>query len=156
MSVAAQKQLIEREPELEVISAAVRAASMGAGRLLVIEGPAGIGKTRLLMAARESANDADMHVLHARGSELEREFPYGLVRQLFEPAIAGVRDEERQALMSGAARSVEPLLVQGESFRLPVVGDSVFSILHGLYWLTANLAEHRPLLLAIDDAHWGD
>jgi DNA-binding CsgD family transcriptional regulator len=156
MGAAAVEQLVERETELEVIRAAVRHASAGAGRLIAIEGPAGIGKTRLLMAARESAGEAAMHVLHARGSELEREFPYGLVRQLFEPVLADAQEEERRALMSGAAEIVEPLLAQGGSFPLPALGDSSFPILHGLYWLTANLAERRPVVLAIDDAHWGD
>ena len=98
MGVAAAEQLVEREAELDVVRAAVRNASAGTGSLLVIEGPAGIGKTRLLLAARESANEADMHVLHARGSELEREFPYGLVRQLFEPVLADAKDEERREI----------------------------------------------------------
>jgi DNA-binding CsgD family transcriptional regulator len=155
MGVAAA-ELVEREMELEIIRAAVQSASTGTGRLVVIEGPAGIGKTRLLHATRESAREAAMHVLHARGSELEREFPYGLARQLFEQVLADAGEEERGALMSGAARIVEPLLVKGESLPLPAVGDSSFPILHGLYWLTANLAERCPLLLAIDDAHWGD
>src|SRR6266576_3301143 len=140
MGVAAAEQLVEREAELGVVRAAVRNASAGAGGLLIIEGPAGIGKTRLLLAARESANEATMHVLHARGSELEREFPYGLARQLFEQALADAQEAERRALMSGAAKIVEPLLVQGESLPQPAVGDSSFPILHGLYWLAANLA----------------
>ncbi|GEL19259.1 ATP-binding protein [Pseudonocardia asaccharolytica] len=29
-------------------------------------------------------------------------------------------------------------------------------MLHGLYWLTANLAARDPLLIAVDDAHWAD
>ena len=29
-------------------------------------------------------------------------------------------------------------------------------ILHGLYWLCANLAAARPLCLVVDDAHWAD
>ena len=29
-------------------------------------------------------------------------------------------------------------------------------ILHGLYWLAANVALHQPTLLAIDDLHWAD
>jgi ATP/maltotriose-dependent transcriptional regulator MalT len=156
MGVAAAVQLVEREAELEIIRAAVQSASTGTGRLVLIEGPAGIGKTHLLQAARESASEAAMHVLHARGAELEREFPYGLARQLFEQALAHAQDEERRALMSGAAKTVEPLLAQGESLPLPAVGDSSFPILHGLYWLTANLAERHPVLLAVDDAHWGD
>jgi DNA-binding CsgD family transcriptional regulator len=156
MGIAAAEQLVEREDELKVIRAAVNDASAGTGKLLVIEGPAGIGKTRLLLAAREAANAATVRELHARGSELEREFPYGLVRQLFEPALAGAQDEERRALLSGAARIVEPLLAQGEALSLPAVGDSSFPILHGLYWLTNNLAERGPVLVAIDDAHWGD
>ena len=97
-----------------------------------------------------------MRVLHARGSELEQEFPYGLVRQLFETALGEMQEHERRSLMSGAARTVEPLFAQGALPLPPSVGDSSFPILHGLYWLTANLAEQRPLFLAIDDAHWGD
>jgi DNA-binding CsgD family transcriptional regulator len=156
MRVAAEEQLVEREAELEAIHAAVRDAAAGAGRLLVIEGAAGIGKTRLLLAARERATEAGMGVLRARGSELEREFPYGLARQLLEPTLAEAAEDERRALLSGAARVVEPLLAKGESPPAPALGDASFPILHGLYWLTANLAERRPLLLAVDDAHWGD
>ena len=29
-------------------------------------------------------------------------------------------------------------------------------MLHGLYWLVVNLAAGRPVLLAVDDAHWAD
>jgi DNA-binding CsgD family transcriptional regulator len=34
--------------------------------------------------------------------------------------------------------------------------DSSFAILHGLYWLCANLAADGPLCLVVDDAHWAD
>jgi len=34
--------------------------------------------------------------------------------------------------------------------------DSAFAILHGLYWLCANLAADGPLCLLVDDAHWAD
>ena len=34
--------------------------------------------------------------------------------------------------------------------------DTAFAALHGLYWLTVNLADDGPLVLAVDDAHWAD
>jgi hypothetical protein len=49
---------------------------------------------------------------------------------------------------------VRPLL-SGERAAEPG-GDSSFAVLHGLYWLVANLAASRPLLIAVDDAHWAD
>jgi hypothetical protein len=36
---------------------------------------------------------------------------------------------------------------------LSMGGDVSFATLHGLYWLTANLCVHRPLMLVVDDLH---
>ncbi|WP_324278206.1 ATP-binding protein [Blastococcus brunescens] len=75
----------------------------GDPRLLLIEGPAGIGKTRLLTEARRLAAERSVRVLTARGSQLEKTFGFGVVRQLFEPQLTdpGRRDE----LLAGAAAS---------------------------------------------------
>ena len=75
--------LLERDHELAVVDGLVEAACAGAGAALVIEGPAGIGKTRLLAAACRSAAERQVTVLRARGGELEQGTPYGLVRELF-------------------------------------------------------------------------
>jgi hypothetical protein len=50
--------------------------------MALIEGPAGIGKTRLLGELKQGASERGLRILSARGSELEREFPFGVVRQL--------------------------------------------------------------------------
>jgi predicted ATPase len=68
------KDLLERESELGVIEEAIEDVRHGVGRAVVIEGLAGIGKTRLLAAARDRAGAAGMQVLTGRGSELERQF----------------------------------------------------------------------------------
>ena len=46
-----------------------------------------------------------LQVLRARGGELERDFSYGVVRQLFEPRLAALSQDERAQLLVGAARS---------------------------------------------------
>jgi DNA-binding CsgD family transcriptional regulator len=119
----------------------------------VLEGPAGIGKTSLLAAAREQARAVGLRVLGARASELERGYPFGAVRQWFEPVVASASPAQRRRVFEGAAAIAEavvaPPAAAGEHAASP-------AILHGLYWLTANLASREPLLLALDDAHWAD
>ena len=158
----------EREPELELIGAALDSVQRGHGSLLFFEGPPGIGKTRLLNEILEHARASGVDVLCARGGELEREFPFGIVRQLFEPRLASASEEERSMLLAGAARLCAPLVSQDlseEGLGLASLGagrigqsagEVPYATLHGLYWLSANLAAERPLLVAIDDAHWAD
>jgi predicted ATPase len=79
--------LLERSEELGEIRASAKAVAAGEGHAVVLEGPAGIGKTELLAAARAEAADAGLTPLTARGTELERAFGFGVVRQLFEPVV---------------------------------------------------------------------
>lgn len=148
--------LLEREGELAVIAQRLAAASEGAGGLLMVEGAAGIGKTRLLQAACHGARDRDMTVLTTRAGELERGLPYGVVRGLFEAPVVWAPAAERATLLARAARLAAPVLgiAAGDG---PVIPDGgSFTGLHGLYWLTVNLAERAPLMLAVDDVHWAD
>jgi predicted ATPase len=96
---AATEPLLERSEELAQIESALAEAREGRGRFLVIEGPAGIGKTALLGAARAAAAESGMRVLRSRGTELERDFAFGVVRQLFEPALAEASEAERVDLL---------------------------------------------------------
>ena len=93
-------------------------------------------------------------MLRARGSELEAGFAFGVVRQLFERRLAGVEDGERDELLTGPAAAARPLLADAPGESSP--DDTSFAVLHGLYWLTANLAARRFLVIAVDDAHWAD
>jgi predicted ATPase len=116
---------------------------------VLIEGAAGIGKTRLLGEARQRAEAAGMRALAARGSELEREFAFGVVRQLFEPLLG----RERRRALAGAAATAEAVFTAPGGAD---TADSSFAALHGLYWLAANLTEEGPLALVVDDLHWCD
>ena len=94
-------ELLDRDRELHAVDGLVAEAAEGEARLVLIEGAAGIGKTRLLSEARRRAEAAGMRALTARGSELEREFAFGVVRQHFDRA----RARERELLLAGAAES---------------------------------------------------
>ena len=150
--------LLERDDELLQLDRVVEDACEGRGSLVLVEGPAGIGKSRLLGEARERASARGMAVLSARASELDREFPFGVVRQLFEPLLASADEERRSRLLSGAARLAAPLLGAGSlEHDLGSAGvDPALAHFHALYWLTANLAEEAPAALTIDDIQWAD
>lgn len=143
--------LVEREGELAAVRRLLDAAYEGSGGTVLFEGPPGIGKSSVLAAGRASAND--LRVLTARGSELEREFPFGIVRQLLEPVLAAADASERQTLLAGAAALAEHVLLATDPDRSDAPS---YSALHGLYWLAVNLADAQPLLLTVDDAQWAD
>jgi DNA-binding CsgD family transcriptional regulator len=150
--------LLERDAALARIDQCLREAIAGGGSLLLLEGPAGIGKTRLIVAAGRRGRELGLTTLSARGSELERDFAYGLVRQLFEAPLVAASLSERAEFLSGAAGRAAPLFGIGP-VQDDVAGallDPSFAILHGLYWLCANLGQRCPVLLCIDDVHWAD
>src|SRR6266480_7063284 len=159
-TAVATGQLLERSEELARIESVLAAARSGLGTFAVVEGPAGIGKTALLAAARSAATDGGMHVLRARGTELERDFAFGVVRQLFEPPLAEASELERADLLQAAAGMAAGMLgLPGTppTERAASSGvDPSFAIFHGLYWLCANLAAVGPLCLVVDDVHCAD
>jgi len=93
---------VRRERGLATLLAIAGEAAAGKGRVLLVEGPAGIGKSRLLEELRAHAQDSGTLALTARGGELEREFPFGVVRQLLEGTVGGPRAQV--ALMLGGAQ----------------------------------------------------
>ena len=143
--------LVERDREVAALDALVDAATRGDGRAVLIEGPAGIGKSALLADARRRAGDVGALVLAGRGSELEREFPFGVVRQLFEAMVTSGERSERA--LAGAAAPAAAVFGAPDA---ATDGDVSFAALHGLYWVALNLAADQPLVLAVDDLHWCD
>jgi DNA-binding CsgD family transcriptional regulator len=154
VAVETAATLLEREPELTELRSAVTDAQKGGGRVVLVEGAAGLGKTTLLRAASEAAAEAGLSCLRARATELERDFAYGCVRQLLEPTVAKASGSEGDRLFAGAAKMSKPLFSPSED--ASPSADSSFSILHGLYWLLNNLADEHALALSVDDLHWSD
>jgi len=134
------------------------ASASGRGTLLLVQGPAGIGKTSMLRVACAEAPAHGMRTLTARGLPLEQGFSYGIVRQLLEPVRATAAPGEWDALLGGEARLARRAF-DGADPDPPDESPQEavpYATMHGLYWLTANLAARGPLVLAVDDAQWAD
>ncbi|MDX6742013.1 BTAD domain-containing putative transcriptional regulator [Actinocorallia sp. A-T 12471] len=124
--------LVERAEETGLIDRALaETVSGGTGRVIVFEGPAGMGKTSLLEHARNRASALGFTVVRARGSDLETDYAWGCAAQLFH------RHAEADALLSPG---------QGGEYR------TILS----LYRLAGDLAARDPLLIVLDDLHWAD
>ena len=140
--------LIERESELAVLDDVIRAAASGQGAAALIEGEAGIGKTRLMGLARARAEEAGLRVLYATADEIET----GV-------AFAGAR-----VLLGRAARNVPPdgparlgvLALDGALPDPTGPGSRGDEVVHALWWLIVELADEQPLALFLDDAQWAD
>jgi DNA-binding CsgD family transcriptional regulator len=144
--------LIERAVEVDVLEDAVARVAGGDGGVVVVEAGAGLGKTALLEHTARTAADAGCRVLHAAPGPLERHFPFGVVRALLEMAVRDAADGDRAALLDGAAATAGALLLDGT---VPG-GDAMPMVSHSVLWLCSALADERPLVLVVDDAHWAD
>jgi DNA-binding CsgD family transcriptional regulator len=148
--------LLERAAELAAVDSVLTSCDRGGGKIFVVEGPPGIGKTSILAHGRARAQEAKLEILHARASELERTLSYGIVRQLFEPLIRRAGTAERERLFEGAAIHCTRLFEPHSMDRTTATEEEAFALAHGIYSLALNVTEVRPLLLAIDDLQWAD
>jgi hypothetical protein len=99
------------------------------GGVLVIEGPGGIGKSRLLAHLREEGSARGFRVTGARGAELEQDFAFGLVRQLLDPVLVEAGPDGRRELLGGAAALAAPLFAiaaEGQEVPVPTASTAGF------------------------------
>jgi DNA-binding CsgD family transcriptional regulator len=143
--------LLERSAELAVLERLVASAEDGVGGIVALTGPAGIGKSTLLEAGVEMARRRDVRVLVARADELESNYSFSVVRDLFEPRL--IKSAGAAGLASGPARRAMDALDAAGSDLAPA---DTFAITHGLYWLAADLCQRDPLLIVVDDLQWCD
>jgi DNA-binding CsgD family transcriptional regulator len=144
--------LLQRDRETAALGRQLDLVRARAGSLIVVEGPAGIGKSSLLTMAASLAEAGGMRVLRAWGGPLEQEASWGIARQFFTPVREGA---DWNALAVGAAALAERAL-DPDSAEPALGGDAMHAASHGLTWLACNLADRSPTVLIIDDAHWAD
>ncbi|MDX6677053.1 MAG: hypothetical protein QOE31_1105 [Solirubrobacteraceae bacterium] len=151
-----QAELLDREHELALIESALASAAAGAGGLVLVHGPAGIGRTRLVDSAVALARERNFETFVTRCGELEREYRFAVTRDLLERRMLELTPAQRRSALSGGAVRALPALGLGGPSGAGGNGRLEFDALRGLDRLVVNLAAARPLLVAVDDLQWCD
>ncbi|RRR70397.1 MAG: transcriptional regulator [Candidatus Viridilinea halotolerans] len=136
--------------------------ALAAGRLALIEGEPGIGKTRLALELLRRAEAAGALVLVGNGRELEQKLPYqalvGALRTLVTaaiwPALRNALDLEAIWLQE-AARLLPELAPSSLEF-VPSGQAEEVRLWEGVTRLLLALSARAPFYLVLDDAHWAD
>jgi DNA-binding CsgD family transcriptional regulator len=145
MSPGVASSFVGRERHVAELTAVLQAAVSGVGRVAIVEGEAGIGKTRLVQAALELAGGLGLQPFAASAHELGRERAFGAVIDAF-----GLR----AAAGDLARREIVALLGEEPADRSRA--DRRFSIIEKVVELVETLAVSGPLLVLFEDLHWAD
>ena len=143
------RRLLEREPELTVLDALHAGLTAGRGNAVVLEGPAGIGKSALLDVLDARAGADGTRVLRARGGELERDDQFGVLQQLFGPPLPA-------ADLGDLPFSAAAVAFGADGEAAPPGEDAARTAHFALFEICANLTREGPVLFVVDDAHWAD
>ena len=147
-AVSSSEGLVGREPESALTAAAVRQLSEGRASVLVIEGEAGIGKTRLVRHIVDAARSREVEVLCGQAHPFERTHPFGVV--------AAALDLSRRSADPRRAAIGALLAGRGAGAPAPTGGDIQYRVVEEIVDLVETLCVERPVLLVAEDIHWAD
>lgn len=141
-----------REAEIAILGEALDRAASGQPAAVLIEGEAGIGKTRLLAEALADARGRGMQVAVGRAEEFEQTRPFGLVAGAFDCSRSS--PDPRRAAIAGLLAS------GGDQGQGPVTVTSDpglrFRAVDAFADLAEELALSGPLVIGVDDLQWAD
>jgi DNA-binding CsgD family transcriptional regulator len=146
--VSSVEGLVGREAELGLAVAAVRQLSGGRASALVIEGEAGIGKTRLVQSIVDDARSQGVAVFCGQAHPFERTRPFGVIAAALDLSRRSL-DPRRAALGALLAGESAGALARG-------AGDIQYRVVEEVVDLVETSCAERPVLLVAEDIHWAD
>ncbi len=145
-------QLLERRTDIACLRDLTANSARGNGATIVVDGVPGVGKSALLELFASDRADGDAMLLRARGDELGRTVPHGVLQQLLRRTLAELGEDE---LATVTVSPAAPLLTA--LGMAPATGPiAPGQVANGLWWLLAHLADERPIIIVVDDLHWAD
>jgi len=151
-AVAPVARICGREAEVQALGEALDLVAAGGPAIVLVEGEAGIGKSRLLAEVLADARGRGMRVAAGRAEELERTRPFGLLAAAFG-CTRSAPDPRRAAI---AALLAAP--ASGDLGPITVTSDPGlrFRVVDAFTDLAEELALAGPLVLGLDDLQWAD
>ena len=140
-----------REAELRALGDAVQRVACGHPAVVLVEGEAGIGKTRLLAETLAGARARGLQVVTGRAQELERTRPFGVLADALACTPTST-DPRRRAIAALLGTQV------GDRGPLTVTSDPglQFQAVDAFGDLVEALAVTGPLVAGLDDLQWAD
>lgn len=136
---------VGRSPELAALRQLLNRASQGAGEAAIVQGEAGIGKTRLLAEIAAAATEEGFQVLSGATDELSQDRPLAALIEAFGLHVDST-DPQRAEIARLIVADAVPFAAVDLSFRVITAAVS----------LLQRLATESPVVVAVEDLHWAD
>lgn len=161
LEVTAPSRLIGREDELAFLDDRWHGADAGQGKLVLISGEAGVGKSRLVEEFANGLRLQSVRVLWGCCYEFERALPYQPVAEALRTVLPGLTSAELTDLPSWALEEVARLVPEVLEKRPGLkVSPSTPSdeqrarLFEAVAHVLAELSSQGPILIVLEDLHW--
>ena len=148
--------LIGRKGELEQLRRALDEVRSGVGRIFVIVGKAGVGKSSLVTVAGADAREQGARMLLGRGYESQQVLPFGPWVDALRGGGVSQEAETLQELAPVWRAELSRLLPEVSVPGLPAPSEDLLRLFESVAQLVERITMQGPLVLVLEDLHWAD